>query len=315
LLSDDERATRVGAVTLAVLAVAAALVVGLEGTHLRPGMTVHVELARVGALQPGAKVRLAGLQLGDVEAIRLGPHAHAILDLWIDRRHGRLLRTTTDFFLMQEGVLGETYVEIGARPGPRGPELEDGADVRGVDPPPIDELLVKSYKNLMATSALFSEGMPELQELHDAMADLDHTLAGLELPSGAAFARLGAELAAARADFGPLAADARALGASAAAASAALGPRIARLAATLSAVGARFDDPRLARLGAALDEVGPVLAGLERARASAEALASYVSGGQGTIGAFMQDVELSDEMKALLRDLRQHPWRAVTRPY
>jgi ABC-type transporter Mla subunit MlaD len=293
-----------------VLAVAVALVVALESTHLAPGMTVHVELARVGALQPGAKVRLASLRLGSVEAIRLTPDAHALLDLWIDRRHAWLLRTTTDFFLLQEGLLGETYVEIAARPGPRGPELEDGATVRGVDPPPIDELLVKSYKNLMATSALFQGGLPELPALRAALAELDRTLASMEAPTGLRpLLRAASGL-----ELGPVAADARALAARADADLPALRARVAALGRALAAAGARLDDPRLARLGAAIDAVGPVLSGLERARAAAEALAAGVAAGRGTLGAFLQDVELADEMKGLLRELRKDPLRVLSRP-
>ncbi len=311
-MTEERRATRVGTVTIGGLLCAVALVLGLQSTHLGGGMTVHVELARVGALQPGANVRLAGLKLGDVEAIRLMPDAHAMLDLWIDRRHAWLLRTTTDFFLMQEGVLGETYVEIGARPGPRGSELESGATVRGVDPAPIDELLVKSYQNLAATSELLREGMPEVAALRAALAELDRTLASMETPPS--LRRLVDEARSAGVDTGAVAADGRALAAAADADLAKLGPRVGALASALRALAARADDPRLARLAGALDQVGAILAGLERARATADALAARVAAGQGTLGAFLTDVELADEAKGLMRELKKHPWRALMRP-
>ena len=97
---DDERtATRVGAAVLVAIGLAVVLVLTLQGQHLVRGVRLHVQIESVGNLQVGAKVRLAGLELGEVTDIRLtGGPTRALLDLWIDRRRAALLTTTTDFF-------------------------------------------------------------------------------------------------------------------------------------------------------------------------------------------------------------------------
>jgi phospholipid/cholesterol/gamma-HCH transport system substrate-binding protein len=317
--ADDKVATRVGAVTLAALAVALALVLILGSQHLRPGLRLTVAIARIGALKVGAPLRLAGLELGRVDDIHLeatpdGPLA--ILEVWVDRRHAWLVRESTDVFLAQAGLLGETYLEVAPRTGAEGPPLADGARVRAVDPPPIDRLLVVSYQNLEAANALLRDGFPEAKRLGQALDGLEATM-GTLVPLGdaasawASATRLRAE--AARFEVGGLdPIDAAGLVASAESARSSLAPRVERLAAWLRRLppGA---DARVDRLLARLDTISPMLAEAQRIGATAADLLAYVRGGRGTVGALLQDVELADEIKAMTHTMKREPWRALGR--
>jgi len=306
---------RVGAATLVALVVAVALVLGLGDRHLRPGRRLTVVISRIGALKSGAPLRLAGLDLGTVEEIRLDPRRDgpvAVLDVWVDRRRAWLIRETSDLFLAQQGLLGETYLEVAPRPGPPGPELADGATVRAVDPPPIDTLLATSYRNLVAATALLRDGFPEAATLGRALDGLEATLATVTGDGTAAWLagrRLAAEVSAWPAGAPTnLGASASALARSALPAVAA---RVDRLAAALGPVAARLGDGRLRRLAESLERVGPLLADAGRAQAAAEGLITYFNSGRGTLGALVQDVELADELKTMTRTLKREPWRAL----
>jgi phospholipid/cholesterol/gamma-HCH transport system substrate-binding protein len=322
-VEDLRVAERVGGAALLALGLATALVLLLSGRHLVPGMRLHVEIKRIGALQPGAPMRMAALEVGTVEAIDLRARPEgpiAVLDVWVNRRHAWLLRETTDFFLSQQGLLGETYLEVAARPGAPGPGLTEGQTVRAVDPPNIDTLLATSYENLLAAKALFNEGLPELAALHLALDGLERTVDGLDPPRPARAAAWSASLellAQGRAlavegpPAGDVRADGRALGASLTAARGSLAARVARLSDALRPLLAHSADARLRRLGEALDRAGPIVEGAEKARAQAELLGSLLASGTGTLGALLQEVELADELKDMTRTMKRQPWRVL----
>jgi phospholipid/cholesterol/gamma-HCH transport system substrate-binding protein len=306
-MNEDRQAVRVGGVVLLVLGLAVAAVLALQGRHLGRGIRLHVQMARVAALQVGAKVRLAGLVLGGVEDIRLTGHG-ATIDLWIEARHAWLLRQTTDFFISQEGLLGEPYLAIAPRPGSDepGPALAAGATVRGVDPPQMDQLLATSYHNLEAITTMFREGMPERQALRTALDDLSRTLDGLEAPPWSALGRLAAAArgyGALRAPVVPplrLPADLR--------------PRLDAIAAAAARVAATTDDPRAVRLAIALAGAGALADRARAALAAADALRALVASGRGTLGAFLKDVEIFDEMKEMTKTMKRQPWLSVGHP-
>jgi phospholipid/cholesterol/gamma-HCH transport system substrate-binding protein len=320
---EEKTAVRVGAAVLAALAVAAAALLALEGRHLRPGVRLSVEMDRIGNLQAGAAVKLAGLTLGTVDEIQLVPAppgaddpVHALLLVWIDARHRHLVRETTDFFINQEGLLGDSYLGIAERPGEPGPPLPEGARVRGVAPPQIDKLLATSYRNLQAATQLLRDGMPEMDELAAALDELELTLDAIGPAEGswAAGARLALEArllsdGVSREALAALAGRDPGLGKARA-----LAPRLRALSATANRIAARLDDPRAQRLAAAIDGAARLAAGAEQAVATARSLVALVARGQGSLGAFLQDVELADEMKEMTRTMKRQPWVTIGRP-
>jgi phospholipid/cholesterol/gamma-HCH transport system substrate-binding protein len=118
-----------------------------------------VSLDYAGGIKPGSDVDLAGAKVGKVDSIRfpkeLSPSEPPLqLELLIDKRAKELIRKDSKFSVEMESLLGGKIVEI--TPGsPSAAALEDGAVVRGIEPPNLDALigeaveLVNGLKDLM----------------------------------------------------------------------------------------------------------------------------------------------------------------------
>jgi phospholipid/cholesterol/gamma-HCH transport system substrate-binding protein len=327
---EDRLHVKVGAAVLITLVAAVALVVGLGGRHVTPGFRAHVEMERSGPIQEGTAVKLAGRTIGEVQGIRMS-RTGVVLDLWIQRRWRQHLLQNSDVFINQATVFGEAYVEIGPpRGGEPGPPLEDGGTVRGADPPRLDRLLLKSYQNLEAVSALLREGVPEAMELANAVRELSKTLDAVE-PDAGAYGRTfaaGAQLFAEGAlmldalrksgttydEVKRTATRARALFARSRRDLTALGEKLDRLTAHLEPLRSRLTPERLARFTEAIDRTRILLADVDRLLADVDSLTALVENGEGTIGAFLKDEEIADDMKQLMKLLKSRPWMTVGHP-
>jgi len=321
------REIRVGAITLALLALAVVLMVVFEDAHLRPGVRFEITMARTGSLKEHARVRIAGLELGRVERIALKSSpgdpeepTSAVLHVWIQRRYAWLVREDSIFFVNQQGILGEAYIEVGAEPGRApGPPLADGAVVRGIAPPRLDRVLANSTRNLEAATALIRDGMPEIKTLGRELTALDGNLSAVSPKPGDALAAWRSLRALAKE------ADAIADGLE----GASLGP--GRVSATrdqwarssslvvprlraLSAAADRLAPPQIAELIAAVDNARAIYARAQKTLAAAQVLASYVRDAKGSLGALMQDAELNDDLKAMSKRLKRTPWEAAGHP-
>lgn len=113
---------------------------------------IYVLYNFAGGIEVGSPVRVAGVKVGKVEQIRFfepgktfnqEPVSIAIR-LQLDRRAQKLVRKDSKFYINMAGIIGEKYIEI--NPGSDSvPVLEDGAMVRGIDPPRIDQFLSQGY--------------------------------------------------------------------------------------------------------------------------------------------------------------------------
>ncbi len=112
----------------------------------------HVLYSFAGGVEVGAPVRVSGVKVGKVDAIEfLSPEvgigkegATVKVGISVARRALHTIREDSRFFINIAGIIGERYVEIS--PGSaQSPLLKPGAEVRGVDPPRIDQLLSQGY--------------------------------------------------------------------------------------------------------------------------------------------------------------------------
>ena len=329
---------------VAVLAAATA-VLTVDCQKLRPGIDVVVYFAHIGALEEGADVQLAGREIGSVEAVQLLP-ARAVRDvkhplhpaggvgvrLRIQERYAGWAAVNGEYFIAVKGVLGDSYIEIGPPPGgaARGRGLGDGDRMRGVDPPRMDLVLVKSFQNMTEFRRLLDEVAPSARALGAALAELGRTLEDLE-PSPGAYAALGGSLEELGAEWSSLreglsahgmsGGDAvrvvRAAGGLAGRIRAELGTTGAaldRLLADIERIQGRIPDDLVERLRASVASARASLARLERAVAVTEELIARVRGGQGTVGALLNDPEFIDDAKQLGRILKREPWRVLGHP-
>ena len=342
---DDRVARRVGVIVMALVAVAAACVLLVDCSRLRPGIQVTIFYAHIGALEQGADVQIAGRAVGVVTGVQLLPAA-AVRDprhplhpsggvavhVRLQKRYAGWAMTDSDYFITAKGVLGEPYIEIGPgqviRPDRRG--LEDGDQMRGADPARMDQVVVKSFQNMNHFRRLLDEVEPAARELRVAVERLSATLRDIE-PDPGAYARLGASIGHLRLSLDTLTTGWQAEG---------IGPGdLVRLADTAGAFADRARG-ELAQIGATLDRLradldrvrGSIPPGLaerldraiagarlslgkiERIVATGQELAQRVERGQGTVGALMNDPEFIDDAKQLGKILKREPWRVIGHP-
>ncbi len=131
---------KIGAFTLVVLAVLAALVLKIEdipiGKKARTG-SVEVQFRDVAGLDDKSAVRIAGVRVGRVDGIQLLPDGTAVARLALDPEVE--LRQGAYGQIRNMGLLGDKYVEL--FPGPAdAPRLGPGARISGQVPTGFDDL-------------------------------------------------------------------------------------------------------------------------------------------------------------------------------
>jgi len=326
------------AVGLAMQLLLVALVLAIVALGNRTwsrGFVIYVDFDRLDNLKEGAEVRISGQAVGRVLAIGSGavagePPRRAALRtrLWIERDLASLVRRSSVFYLSAKGVIGERYLEVGPSAGEPLAPVEGGEVYRGVDPPMLDRLIQKGYANLRATLAIMHELRPEPRELGEAIEKVRGRLSAIAQPERLRRLRDGLEATVAEAQG--LIATLR-VGTD--------GGRLPRkILRDLEAVGRRraaFESTgrKLAALQDKGEELAALLSPAERERVArslerlqraaahasavahvAEKLARRVERGRGTVGRFLTDTGLHDEIKEAHRVLKESPWRAIARP-
>jgi phospholipid/cholesterol/gamma-HCH transport system substrate-binding protein len=326
---------KVGAVLLAALLVLGGFVLLLGDVRFDSGKRIYVDYAFSGAVQAGAPVKISGVKVGRVERLEFlggvgsgaGEDIQVRLVLFVEDRAQPVLREGARFYVNTQGLLGEHYVEIVPAERP-GPPLAEGAVVRGQDPPRFDLLVQKVYDLLDAASRVLSGDQGELAELIKSGASLAKNLDMTLMESRGEVRRTVAAAAIAAEEASVLlrsvnqaVGDGSRLGSTIddVAASTALVRK--ELPSVVEKLQKSLDDLR--RLGETLDVVEPAQvanivrhasSAAERADhvlADAQALTQRVRSGGGTVGLLLQDDEIYDDLKELLRDLKQHPWKLV----
>jgi phospholipid/cholesterol/gamma-HCH transport system substrate-binding protein len=326
---------KVGAVLLAALGVLAGFVLLLGDVGLNRGIKVQVDYAFSGSVQPGAPVRISGVKVGRVTEMEFlggtvkdqdGEPLQVRVILHVEERARSVLRQGARFYVNTQGLIGEHYIEI-VPPKEPGPPLAADVPVRGVDPPRYDMLVQRIYDFLGAISRLLDKNEDVLADLLRAGTELARTLDGAlkdnkaeladAIRSASTAAKEGAEL---------LAKLNRSVD----------DKKLSGTVEDVADISARVrkDLPEaLKKLSEALDgadKLSRALAGIDKARvdevvtkassaieradkvlADAGAISSKIRSGSGSVGLLIQDDEIYDDLKELLRDLKQHPWKFV----
>jgi ABC-type transporter Mla subunit MlaD len=318
----------IGAGVIALLAGVVAFKLARDTRKIGPGMTVWVQIGHAGPLVQGSKVRVAGLTVGQVEEVSFlrgekGETPKVSLKLWISRRHAWLLHEKSEYFVNQPALLSEPYLEVGiARDGDPGPELQDGAVVKGIDPASIDQLLTRSYALMREMGATLHNEFPEIDDLVREIDALEVTftdLAKAPVWRSGSFARLFVEGARTKLFFDAVSDEtsrlpmtvqkARALVDGGRAAIAGLRAKVDTLMARVDGLRGQLSPEKLARLDAVLAQVDELTRQIDQVMASADALVATIESGKGSIAAFAADMEIADEMKAMTKLLKEQPWR------
>ncbi len=105
-----------------------------------------------GGVEVGSPVRVSGIKVGKVDRLEFLPAeeqgknsgATVRVSISVSPRAAIAVKMDSKFFVNMAGIIGERYIEIS--PGSEASAiLSDGSEVRGVDPPRIDQLLSQGY--------------------------------------------------------------------------------------------------------------------------------------------------------------------------
>ena len=174
---------RVGLFVLAgmfVLAVAIFYVTGGAGA-LGAKYRLRTYLSEVEGLTVGAPVRLNGVEIGNMDAIRVyeakerppDPNRSIELVLRIDKRYQDKIRADSTAGLITEGLLGNRYVSI--HRGFFGAVLKDGEEVPGREEKPIKQIVERGAElteNLNAMSEQVREIVDGIQRGRGSLGKL-----------------------------------------------------------------------------------------------------------------------------------------------
>ena len=133
----------------------------------------RVELAQVGGLEPGGKVRVQGMDAGSVEAIvpPSVPGRPVTLLLRIDERLRGLVRSDATARVTAQGVIGAKVVEI--LPGlPDARPLPDGGTLRAETQIEVADLLKDASSALKRVNAVAKAAEEGLGEINAIAADV-----------------------------------------------------------------------------------------------------------------------------------------------
>ncbi|MBN2191453.1 MAG: MCE family protein [Polyangiaceae bacterium] len=338
---------KVGALILVALALLAGFIVVMGGFTLEPTLTIHVDFENPGALQAGAPVRMAGMQIGKVAEVQFrggeidsttqepAPPIRVVAKL--EQRYRKALRANSRWYVTTNGLLGEQFLAV--EPGTaEQPVLWDGAVVTGVSPPRLDLLLSESYELLHKAYASISRNETKIEETFNG---LHSTLKG----TGDFFRNNREKIDAIVSNTESLTMEANDTMREARERYV-TGPQVDRILNNVERAtgtldrelpplvrdgravlgdakkitGALSSDDQLERYRQITRDVGDAAATLKGAATDAKGavadtrdVVSRVKRGQGTLGALVMDEAIYDDLQELLRDLKHNPWKLFWR--
>jgi ABC-type transporter Mla subunit MlaD len=300
----------------------------------------------VAGLREHAALVVGGQRVGRVEAISPVPHGAGgalagdvgvAVTVAIATDDVSKVPADAQIFVASRGPLSDKYLEVAPPHGAPGPAVLDGQELRGADPPTLDNILQHTWTNMTTFQAFVRAVEPELTALRGRLAELRGRLAALSSsgpPSGApastpddAIGETRALVASARRTYdGPLGGnaglarlravlgDARATIAELRTTIDALSPKTSALAAQLTRVRGRLagsaltrTEQTLATIRAAIDKVDPLLAALDE-------VGGRIADGEGSVGRLMRDPEFPEDAKDLGKIMKRQFWKILERP-
>jgi phospholipid/cholesterol/gamma-HCH transport system substrate-binding protein len=330
---------KVGALILVSMVILGAFILLMGGLSFEKTYTVYVDFDNPGGLQSGAAVRIAGVKVGTVKELEFqggkidpksGRRVLVRAKVAIEQRVKDAIHDDADFYVTTQGVLGEQFMAI--EPGTlERPILQEGASVKGIDPPRIDLFLAKAYELLDVTVNAIKNNRETLGAIATNTASLlkglnvlitenkdriDRIVANVEQMTVEAkdlthevrtnyvespkllrtidnIDKLTTQI---QGDTGPMLKDAR--------------EALANLNRVSSTVGEPQQQEKIRKM---LQDVAQLAERANSTVADTQAIVSHIKNGKGTVGALVMDEEVYDDMQELVRDLKHNPWKFLWR--
>jgi phospholipid/cholesterol/gamma-HCH transport system substrate-binding protein len=253
------------------------------------GQTVDAVFESVAGLDEEASVRVAGVRVGRVDGIGLGPNGRSarvtmLLDRPLPLTQGTVARVSN------LGLLGEKYVEIVPGP-PEAPPLPPGAVLPGITPPSMDD------------------AMEQLSEIGESIQQVTGSLAGSDF--GGNIDRLVQDIMATSAEIRALVAENRATVGSAVRnfdrVGSTLAQELPRLAVqmdrALDQLAAVIQENR-GDLNASLGNIRELTSKLQTSADNLNAISGRIARGEGTIGKLVTDDQAYNEVISTLDSIQ-----------
>jgi len=162
-------------VSIIILAILIFLMNSTGGVFTKK-ITLRAYFDNAGGLREGAPVRLEGVDIGNVVAIRVvTDEAHKLAPveviMKVNTRYMRNLRKDSKTTLSTAGVLGETFLDIDSRLA-KGPEVNDNDILTAEQQPDIQDMM--------------KAGQSMLQNMQTLLKRVDNIIAGIENGEGSA---------------------------------------------------------------------------------------------------------------------------------
>jgi ABC-type transporter Mla subunit MlaD len=349
VIAQDEQLTRrVGAISLALIALAIGFFVFVYdriewGRHTR----IRVYFHHAGSLHEGGAFVVAGKAVGKIEAIALSPRGApgplngdegVVITVALEAADAARFDRAGDVFVASRGALAERYLELGPPDAKSaGTMLHEGDQLLGRDPPSLDRVLQRTWDNLTMMAAFRDLVRPEYEALR---AQVDQLRAQLDPASPTAIAHADTiapmliELAGLTDEVRTL--RDRSLGGDAGLAK--LGEVIERAHAMVAATRVDFakldisvtllragverlrgqlgtkGEAAIATIELAIDRVKADIAKVDPLLAQVDALNQSLARGEGSIMKLMRDPEFPEDAKELGKIMKRQPWKIIDRP-
>ncbi len=157
---------RVGILIIAGLAIFTVGIFFISGTRgfLSKKYTLRTYFSGASGLREGAQVRLAGVQVGNVKAIRISSYSESNraveVVMRIPRKYKNQIRTDSEARLATAGLLGEAFVDI-SRGKPNRPLVPEGGEVKSVEEADIKRI-VQNTNDVISNLRVLSQKLNDI---------------------------------------------------------------------------------------------------------------------------------------------------------
>lgn len=331
---------KVGGLIIGALVLLVGFVALMGGLSLQPTVRVFVDFESPGGLQTGAPVRISGVRVGRVTAIHFQggqldennkPLPPISVVASIEANYQSAIHRDAHFYVTARGLLGEMHLAID--PGSyQLPVVSEGDHFVGTSPPRFDQLIGESYELLHRSYLGVTENEDQLSETFEG---LHQTLKGsgeLVQKHQDDVSRIVMKVEKLTDSLDELLGQAQKQYVD--------GQRVERILNRVDHTSAVLDENlepimlstrQLLANGNVLakflsspeqletyrllgSETRQILKDGKKAAANAAVISEQIKEGKGTIGAFVMDEAIYDDVKELLRDLKHNPWKMMWKP-
>jgi phospholipid/cholesterol/gamma-HCH transport system substrate-binding protein len=296
---------------------------------------VVVRFSHTGNVVRGAPVKFGGVTVGHVDAIVIEPDHRTEsgeplpvkMELGIQSEIARSLHADAEVNVATQGPLGEAYLELA--PGSAdAPPLKPGQEIRAREPFRIDQVIARLGRLLSSAGSALEKNPDILPNLIASLGRLTQKLDAALEANPQAMADVLTNLAETSRQLKVLATEAKET----------LGPKgkatllieeattnlrsmknhlpriIANADTTLAGtarVASQLDEEDGKNLKLAIQRYTEAGEKLEQLSARADKIMAQVEAGQGTVGGVLKDPQIYLDIKALVAELKAHPWKVL----